>query len=158
VGLARDTITVSLPPERALALWTDTRRWATFVDGFARVERVQGDWPEQGTRLTWQSRPGGRGTVTEKVLEYDQASGRLVTQVFEDALAGRQTARFVPIEGGSEVELELDYKLSRGGPLRRITDVLFIRRALNDSLGRTLVRFAREADEEAGLAGEEAAL
>jgi hypothetical protein len=152
MGLARETITVELPPERALALWTDTRRWPSFVDGFARMQRVQGEWPEAGSRVVWESRPAGRGTVTEKVLEYDPDGGHLVTQVFEDALAGRQSARFVPIEdGGSKVELELDYKLTQAGVLRRITDVLFIRRALTDSLGRTLVRFAREADEEASL-------
>ena len=152
MGLAREKITVELPPERALALWSDTRRWPTFVDGFARVQRVEGEWPEAGSRVVWESRPGGRGTVTEKVLEYDREGGRLVTQVYEDALAGRQSARFAPIDdGGTHVELELDYKLSQAGVLRRITDVLFIRRALTDSLGRTLVRFAREADEEASL-------
>jgi len=32
-----------------------------------------------------------------------------------------------------------------------VTDLLFIRRALGDSLGRTLRRFAVEAEEEAGL-------
>jgi uncharacterized membrane protein len=152
LGLARERINVELPPDRALALWTDTRRWPTFVDGFARIQRVQGEWPEADSRVVWESRPGGRGTVTEKVVEYDPAAGRLLTEVFEDALSGRQTARFAPLEGGgTEVELELDYKLTQAGVLRRITDVLFIRRALTDSLARTLVRFAREADEEATL-------
>jgi uncharacterized membrane protein len=152
VGVARERITVVLPTDRALALWTDTKRWPTFVDGFARIQGVQGEWPEADSRVVWESRPGGRGTVTEKVLEYDAEGGRLVTQVFEDALAGRQSASFAPLEGGgTEVALELDYKLTKAGVLRRITDVLFIRRALTDSLARTLVRFAREADEEASL-------
>jgi hypothetical protein len=47
--------------------------------------------------------------------------------------------------------LRLDYELARGGPLRAIADVLFIRRALNQALGRTLARFATEAAEEAAL-------
>jgi uncharacterized membrane protein len=152
LGLARETITVELPPERALELWTNPRRWPTFVDGFARVTRVQGDWPEEGSRLTWESNPGGRGMVTERVVEYEPGAGRLVTDVFEEALAGRQVASFTAIEGGgTTVEVDLDYKLTQAGVLRRITDVLFIRRALTDSLARTLMRFAREADEEASL-------
>ena len=43
------------------------------------------------------------------------------------------------------------YTLTRAGVLRQITDVLFIRRALNQALGRTLARFATEAEEEAAL-------
>ena len=152
MGLARAIITVELPPDRALGLWTDIRRWPTFIDGFARVTRGRGEWPEQGSRLTWESHPGGRGIVTERVVEYEPGTGRLMTDVFEEALAGRQVARFLPVEGGgTRVEVELDYKLTQAGVLRRITDVLFIRRALTDSLARTLVRFAREADEEASL-------
>jgi uncharacterized protein YndB with AHSA1/START domain len=151
VGFTKENTFVTLPPERAFALWTDIRRWPTFYEGFARVERSQGEWPEEGARLTWQSTPGGRGTVTEKVVEYAPGQ-RIVTEVFDEALTGRQTARFAPTEeGGSSVQLELDYTLSKFGVLRRITDVLFIRRALTDSLRRTLIRFTREADEEAAL-------
>ena len=152
MGVARESITVEMAPARALALWTDTRRWPAFVDGFARLRGVQGEWPEAGSRLVWESCPGGRGTVTETVLEYEADGGRLVTEVLEDALSGRQSARFLPVEGGgSKVEIELDYALTRGGVFRPITDVLFIRRALTDSLGRTLDRFAREAEEEASM-------
>jgi hypothetical protein len=152
LGLARETITLELPPARALSLWIDTRRWPAFVDGFARLREVQGKWPEEGALLVWESRPGGRGTVTEKVLDYEADGPRLVTEVVEDALSGRQSVRFLPAEGGrTKVELELDYTLTRGGVLRPVTDVLFIRRALTDSLGRTLERFAREAEEEASM-------
>ena len=49
------------------------------------------------------------------------------------------------------MELELDYKVSVGGPLRPLVDVLFIRRAQNDALARTLRRFATEAAEQAAL-------
>ena len=47
--------------------------------------------------------------------------------------------------------LRLDYELSSGGPLRVVADALFIRRALRDSLRRTVHRFAVEAEEEASL-------
>jgi hypothetical protein len=71
--------------------------------------------------------------------------------VFEDALAGTQTLRALPASDGSEVELSLEYELSRYGPLRGIADALFIRRALRDALRRTLSRFRVEAEEEAAL-------
>jgi hypothetical protein len=49
------------------------------------------------------------------------------------------------------VELSLEYELTRYGPLGGIADALFIRRALRDSLRRTLYRFSIEAEEEAEL-------
>jgi hypothetical protein len=87
--------------------------------------------------------------VTETVVE--RSSDRFSTQVFESALAGTQTLRAVPADEGSEVELSLEYELSRYGPLRGVADAIFIRRALRDSLRRTLYRFGVEADEEAQL-------
>ena len=44
---------VQLTPEAALALWTDTDRWPTFVEGFARVIERSGDWPAEGARVIW---------------------------------------------------------------------------------------------------------
>ena len=150
MALAKARTTVALAPAEALALWTDLRRWPSFMEGFARVKRAEGEWPEQGALVTWESIPGGRGLVTEKVLSRDES--QIQTEVFEDALAGRQTARFLPTEdGATRAELELEYKLTRSGILRQVTDVLFIRRALNDSLTRTLRRFAVEAEEGAAL-------
>ena len=147
-------MTTALPPQEALALWVTLRRWPTFVEGFARVLRVGEGWPEEGTTLVWESRPGGRGRVTERVLAYDPL-GRLETEVFETALSGVQTISFSPRqdeEDTSLVELQLDYTLTGRGPLAgRVADVLFIRRAITDSLRRTLRRFAVEAAEQATL-------
>jgi hypothetical protein len=49
------------------------------------------------------------------------------------------------------VDLTLEYRVSVGGPLKPLVDVLFIRRAQNDSLARTLRRFTTEAEEQAAL-------
>ena len=54
-------------------------------------------------------------------------------------------------DGGAEVRLSLQYELTGDNPFNPVTDMLFIRRALRDALGRTLRRFAVEAQEEAGL-------
>ena len=161
MGLARESVVVPLAPERAAALWTDVRRWPTFVEGFGHALALDPSWPAAGAKPVWESRPGGRGRVTERVLEYEPGR-RIETEVLEEALSGRQTVSFEPAEGPpaggggaatdpTRVELELDYELQRFGALRPIADVLFIRRALSDSLARTLRRFATEAVEESAL-------
>jgi hypothetical protein len=139
-----------LTPEAALRLWTDVDRWASFVEGFARPVDRSPDWPHAGARLVWESSPAGRGRVTEKVMEAE-GPDRFVTQVFEERLHGVQTFRVVESESGSRAELALEYELTKYGPLSAVADVIFIRRAIRDSLRRTLSRFAVEAEEEAGL-------
>jgi hypothetical protein len=138
---------VDLPAAQGLGLrlWTDLGRWPTFVDGFGHVVEVSGNWPEAGSKVIWESTPAGRGRVTERVVEHEV--DRFATDVFEKQLTGRQTLWFEP----GAVTMELEYELASGGPLRPITDVLFIRRALTMSLERTLRRFSTEAAEEATL-------
>ena len=97
--------------------------------------------------MVWESIPGGRGRVTEKVVANEP--GRFATEVFEDALTGAQALRVSEDAEGTRVELSLDYELSKYGPLRAVADALFIRRALRDALRRTLRRYAVEAEEEA---------
>ena len=87
--------------------------------------------------------------MTEKVVE--STPERIATLVFEDRLAGRQTFRVARGRAGAAVELSLEYTLTEWGPLGAVADAIFIRRALRDSLRRTLCRFAVEAEEEAGL-------
>jgi hypothetical protein len=141
--------TVPLQPAEALALWTNVERWPSFVEGFARTIECSPGWPAEGERVSWESSPGGRGRVTEKVVE--RRPDRFTTMVFESALMGRQTLMAVPRSGGAEVELSLEYTLVKYGPLSMVADVLFIRRALRDALARTVSRFAVEAEDEAGL-------
>jgi Polyketide cyclase / dehydrase and lipid transport len=139
-----------LTPEAALRLWSDTDRWPTFVEGFARVLERDPGWPGAGAKVVWESSPAGRGRVTEKVVEAE-GPDRFVTQVFEDRLQGRQTFRVVESEGGSRAELAMEYELTKYGPFAAVADAIFIRRAIRDSLRRTLSRFSVEAEEEAGL-------
>jgi uncharacterized membrane protein len=151
MGVARDAVTVPLPPERAFGLWTDLTRWPTFVDGFAHVERVDEGWPAEGAKLVWRSGPAGRGVVTERVVA-SEPGVRIVTQVFEERMRGAQALGFEPVDDDStRVDIELDYTLTRGGVLSGVTDFVFIRRAQTDALRRTLRRFAAEAAEEARL-------
>ncbi len=150
MGRTLERVTVPLAPERAFELWTDLRRWPGFVEGFARVREATGEWPEVGSQVVWESIPSGRGRVTERVTAVDP--GRTVTtQVFEEALTGTQTVSVEAAEEGAAVKVELQYELTRTGPLRAVADLLFFRRALGDAQRRTLARFGIEADEEASL-------
>jgi len=151
---ARATGPLPLDPPSAIDLWTKVPRWPTFVEGFAHALEQSPEWPAVGARVVWESIPGGRGRVTEKVVEKGvvDAGGRaFATQVFEEALVGTQRLQAAPAQWGTEAELTLEYELNKYGPLRAVADVLFIRRALRDALGRTLGRFRVEAEEEAGL-------
>lgn len=141
----RADMDMQAPVGLAARVWTDLSRWPAFVDGFGHVVEVDPSWPEPGSEVVWQSGPAGRGRVTERVVEHDDE--HFVTDVSEAQLRGRQSLQFEP--GG--VTMELDYQLTTGGPLRRLTDVLFIRRALTMALERTLSRFSTEAAEEATL-------
>ena len=153
MGVTRAAITVDLPPAGAFDLWTDLSRWPAFVDGFGHVDRMDGEWPEEGTKLVWRSGPAGRGLVTERVVA-SEPGARFVTQMLEERMQGAQAVRFTATDDDrTRVDIELDYALTQGGPLRAITDFLFIRRALTDALRRTLRRFATEAAEDASLLG-----
>ena len=99
--------------------------------------------------MVWTSGPGGRGRVTEKVKS--AAPTAFDTLVYEQRLTGTQRFRAAEEGEGSLVEVKLEYELTSRSPLRGVTDLLFIRRALRDALGRTLRRFVVEAEDEAGL-------
>ena len=146
---ARASAVVALTPEATLGLWSDVDRWPAFVEGFARVLERSGDWPHEGSKVVWESTPDGRGRVTERVLRRE--GGAFVTEVFDKSIHGEQALRVIEDAEGTHVQLALDYELAKSGALGAVTDALFIRRALRDSLARTLRRFAVEAEEEAGL-------
>ena len=154
MATASAAIVVPLSPQQAYDLWTDLSRWPTFVDGFGHPTRVDDSWPRQGAKLVWKSVPGGRGDVTERVT-MDEPGVTHQANVFEEKLDGTQTVTFTATEAGesqdTRVDLTLEYTARVGGPLRPVVDVLFIRRAQNDALARTLRRFAIEAAELAEL-------
>jgi hypothetical protein len=144
VGKARAS--VELPGFRASdaeALWYDTQRWPTFVDGFAHVVSTEGEWPAAPSTLVWQSTPAGRGRVIERVVEYEPRLGQ-TARVDDPKMTATQRVAFEPTGDGVALTLSMEYALKEGGPLKPFTDFLFIRKAVGDSLRRTVDRFARE--------------
>jgi hypothetical protein len=154
VGKARASVQVpGFRASEAEALWYDTSRWPTFVDGFAHVVSMEGEWPAAPSTLVWQSTPAGRGRVLERVTEYEPRLGQ-TAQVEDPKMSATQRIAFTPAEDGVEVTLSMEYTLKEGGPLRPFMDFLFIRRAVTDALKRTVQRFARELETDAEMAGE----
>jgi hypothetical protein len=133
------------PVADATALWHDTSRWATFVDGFSAVVSRDEVWPAPGGRLVWRSTPHGRGEVHEHVT----APG--TSEFHDEKLAGVQTVEFVPHGEHTRVTLSMQYRIEDPGPLTPIVDLLFVRRAVRDALQRTVVRFARERQADLSL-------
>jgi hypothetical protein len=121
-------------------LWYDPHRWAAWIDGFGHVAKLEGEWPQAGATLLWDSRPHGRGRVLERVLAYEPRGGQTLA-IEDEKLTGTQAVSFMPDGDEVRVNLTLEYSLKDGNP---IIDLLFIRRALLQSLRRTLTRFAHE--------------
>lgn len=132
------------------ALWYDTRRWPTFVEGFHHVHGgLDEGWPERGT-LVWDSVPHGRGRVMERVTRFEPRVGQWA-QVEDTQIRGHQTVSFAATpDGRVRVVLELAYEVKerRGGPLFAVVDALFVRPRQREALQRTLARFARELRDE----------
>jgi hypothetical protein len=148
---------VELPGVRASeaeALWYEINRWPTFVDGFSHVVSTEGDWPAAPSTLVWQSTPAGRGRVIERVIRYEPRVGQ-TAEVEDPRMTATQQVGFAPKDGGVELTLSMDYELKEGGPVKPVMDFFFIRRAISDSLRRTVGRFARELRADAEIARDE---
>lgn len=142
MGRVRATVRVPARVDDVRALWFDLDRWPSFVDGFARVVEVDAEWP-RGGRILWKSHPGGRGRVQERVTSFSDAGQEI--EVEDASLKGMQEIAFAEVKPDRvDVLLGLTYRLNERSPITPLVDVLFIRRALRDSLRRTLTGFAAE--------------
>ena len=124
----------------AEACWYDTARWPQWVDELAHVVSVEGDWPEPGSAVVWQSGPAGRGRVIERVESYVPLEGYTV-EVEDDSITGRQSVAFEPDQDWVQVGLALRYRIKRRSPLTPLIDALFVRRLMTTSLEKTLSGF-----------------
>jgi uncharacterized membrane protein len=131
--VARSAQLPGISAAEAYELYTDTSRWATFIEGFKHVDRLDPTWPQEGSKVVWRSGPTGRVVVNEPGIRFE-------TDVLEQRMTGRQAATFAD----GEMALVLDYRLQQGGPLRVLLDALFVRRSQGEALQRTLARFKRE--------------
>jgi hypothetical protein len=134
------SVVVPGPAVEVEQLWYDRSRWASWIDGFGHVHRLDDHWPQESARRVWDSRPGGRGRVSETVTAYRAGEGQTLT--LEDGrLHGVQRVRFLSDGSVTQitVELELEPK-ERLAPARR----WWLRRQFADSLRLSLRRFSYE--------------
>ena len=78
-------------------LWYDRHRWASWIDGFGHVAKLDDHWPQTGARRLWDSRPGGRGRVMEIVTRYEVRAGQELA-IEDEKLQGTQKVTFEPGE------------------------------------------------------------
>jgi hypothetical protein len=138
-------MTIALPGRAAEAeeLWYDATRWPSWIDGFHHVVTLDESWPHAGARRVWDSTPGGRGRVVERVVAYEPRVGQTLA-VEDQRLEGTEKVSFEPGPDSVTVALSIEYGLKYANPLTPLVDLLFVRRQVGASLGRTLHRFAAE--------------
>jgi hypothetical protein len=140
-------VEVTAPLAEVWDLYFDPDRWPAWVDGFAVLVAVDG-YPEAGGELVWRSNAAGRGEVRERVVAHEPRSLHRIE--FEDPESrGTLETRFgmVPAaDRATRVTQRLEYRLRGGGPLRRVTDLLFIRGQMRGSLARSLGALRLEAN------------
>jgi hypothetical protein len=142
---ARAQIVVPGRISEAEALWYDHTRWASFIDGFHHVVKGLEGWPAEGT-LIWDSTPGGRGRVIERVTRYEPRVGQVVA-VEDESITGHQSIAFAARdEERVTMTLELSWELKQKGrgPVSAVVNAVFIRPRQREALQRTLARFSRE--------------
>jgi hypothetical protein len=127
----------------AESCWLDAARWPEWVDGLERIVEVSADWPQLGAIVNWESGPAGRGSVRERVIAYEPLISQQL-EVQDDSIQGRQSVAFAQTDGGVEVTLTLEYRITRRSVFMPVIDFLFVGRAMAASLITTLARFGAE--------------
>jgi hypothetical protein len=145
VGEVRGVIDVRATPQEAEALWLDTQRWPSFLDGFGRLTKRSPDWPAEGARASWSTPPAGRGLVLHVVQEREPGVTVVLSEE-DERITGSQRATFASFPEGCRMTVELAYTVKPGKGVPKLVDVLFVRRAMRESLRRTLTRFAAELE------------
>lgn len=154
MATAEASTEIGAPLAEVWDLYFDRQRWASWVDGFGSLISADERYPASGGELRWRSTSAGRGEVGERVLAHQERSLHRIA--FEDpAATGELETRFEirPGEDGGRVTgvaQSLTYELIGGGPLRAVTDVLFIRTQMRRSLQRSLIQLRLEAERTGG--------
>jgi uncharacterized protein YndB with AHSA1/START domain len=146
VGKAAEELLIPASLAEVWDLYFEPATWPAWVDEFHAVDSLSDGYPEAGGRLVWRSGASGRGQVTEAVLEHEPR--RLHRIRYADPHSeGEQLTTFA-IEGdGTKVRIELVYGLLQPGVFGPLTDRLFIRGQIRNSLIRSLEGLRAEAQE-----------
>jgi hypothetical protein len=135
---------VEAPGIEAEQLWYDQSRWASWIDGFGHLSKLEGEWPLEGSRRVWTMRVGAagssRGLISERVTAHVAGDGQALA--FEDErVSGVQRVRFETdgIRTRITVTVDMDTKTPLA-PARK----WWLRRQFRGALQRSLARFSYE--------------
>jgi hypothetical protein len=131
---------VEAPGIEAEQLWHDRSRWASWIDGFAHLEKLEGEWPEVGARRVYSSHVTGRALVSEKVTRFVAGDG-LTLIVEDERVTATQVVRFETDGVRTRITVEVEASPKERMPLGQ---QWWWRRKRGESLARTLQRFAYE--------------
>lgn len=136
----RAAIVVEAPGIEAEQLWHDRSRWASWIDGFAHLEKLEGEWPEVGARRVYSTHVAGRALVSEKVMRLTAGDG--MTLIVEDErVTATQAVRFETDGVRTRITVEVEAQPKEKMPPGQRW---WWRRKRGESLARTLQRFSYE--------------
>ncbi|RKQ93747.1 hypothetical protein C8N24_3618 [Solirubrobacter pauli] len=136
----RAVIVVEAPGLEAEQLWHDPSRWASWIDGFAHLEKLEGEWPEVGARRVYSTHVAGQALVSEKVMRLTAGDG--MTLIVEDErVTATQAVRFESDGVRTRITVEVEAQPKEKMPPGQRW---WWRRKRGESLARTLQRFSYE--------------
>jgi uncharacterized membrane protein len=146
MGNRHVSVMINAPPETVFGLYTDpgrTRDWQAGVRGV----RTAGPPDQPGSRAVIVYRWPFK--MTAEVLQVEPPA-RHVQRLKEllGLVTCTTTARFRRVEGGTELRLEMDYRVA-GGPIGRLFDVR-VGDEMVATAGGDLARLKALAEEQAG--------
>jgi hypothetical protein len=121
-------------------LWHDRSRWASWIDGFASLVKLEGEWPQEGSRRVWVTRVGGRGIVMERATSFTAGDGHSV-QFEDERVRGSQDVRFETDGVRTRIRVTFGFETKERTPPAR---VWWLRRQLRQAWERSLARFSYE--------------
>jgi uncharacterized membrane protein len=146
MGNRHVSVMIGAPPETVFGLYTDPGRTRDWQAGVREV-RTAGPPDQPGSRAVFTYRWPFR--MTAEVLQAEPPN--LHVQRLKELLGlvtCTTTARFRQVEGGTELCLEMDYRVA-GGPIGRLFDAR-VGDEMVATLGGDLARLMALAEEQAG--------
>src|SRR5215218_9835881 len=137
---------INAPPERVFKLYTDPGQVGEWLSGVREV-RATGPPDQPGSRAVFAYR--WPFTMTAEVLGAEPPHLRI--QRLKELLGlvtCTTTARFRPVEGATELGLEMDYRVA-GGPIGRLFDTL-VGNEMVTTVDADLAKLKALAEEQAG--------
>ena len=131
-------IIIEAPMEQVHAVGQDPQRWTSWLVGLGETEKMSGDGGAGTIVEHSYIMAGARIPVTTEILENSSGpEGAKIRARAQGPLDGEHTWTYEPVEGGTRVRLELDYRVP-GAALGKIADRLIVERMQARSFEQSL--------------------